>query len=288
MDEKLSNLRIFLQSKNLSEARAVDLIVKESSLDELKSLLKEVGDPSDIFSSGQSFMSSMDKLRDLVKGRNSAGTEHLSDIIDEDSGLTKLRRLVEDTFKPEDEQVAVQTSGQEEVSSYRPSTDRVSAQGLYSDLMAGIGNKNLCIAMVANAIGESNLYVNSNGDCGDYAKNRGIDTSKYPQVFRRPSRGRCCSFGLRQYNICGGLGISLLEEYGASKESSDIKKYEIITDYRKQLDFMIKHVQRKFNINENKSVDEWVKLFVYKVERPADKPGATARRQEIARGLAFA
>ena len=168
---------------------------------------------------------------------------------------------------------------------YKPSGSKLTPEALYADLMAGIGNKNLVIAMVANAIAESALFPNNNGDCKDYARNRGIDTSRYPTVFRHPERGRCCSFGLWQYNICAGLGISLLQAYGAERDSPDEQKYRIITDYRKQVDFMIGHVKKKFNVADNRTIDDWVKLFVYRVERPADMAGATTHRQEIARGL---
>ena len=48
---------------------------------------------------------------------------------------------------------------------------------------------------------------------------------------------------------------------------------------------MIGHVKKKFNVADNRTIDDWVKLFVYRVERPADMAGATTHRQEIARGL---
>jgi hypothetical protein len=163
---------------------------------------------------------------------------------------------------------------------------KVSASQLYNDLMAGLGNKNLCIAMVANAIAESALYPNINGDCGDYGKKKkGLDTSLYPNVFKKPKKGRCCSFGLWQYNICGGLGVRLLKHYGVSKDSPDEDKFPIITDYKKQVDFMIMHVKQKTNVQSEQSVDKWVDWFVRKVERPA-KPGrAVVKRQNIAAGL---
>jgi hypothetical protein len=163
-----------------------------------------------------------------------------------------------------------------------------SAARLYQDLFASLGNRELSIAMVANAEGESGIKANANGDCGSYGQSRnGIDTSKYPDIFRKPDRGECCSFGLWQFNICGGLGVGLLEHYGVSPDSSDAEKIPILTDYGKQVDFMAQYVSRKFNINQSKSIDEWVEMFVYQVERPADMAGATARRQEIARGLAI-
>ena len=170
---------------------------------------------------------------------------------------------------------------------------RVSAGQLYADLMAGIPNKNLCKAMVANAIAESGLRVNTNGDCGSYAKSRSdrsLDTSLYPNVFYKPRRGRCCSFGLWQYNICGGLGNSLLKAYGVGvgRDSTDAEKIAVLTSYEKQVAFMIKHVNRKAKVNSDHSVDWWVDWFVRKVERPANMDRAVVKRQNIARGLRLA
>jgi len=165
---------------------------------------------------------------------------------------------------------------------------RVSKGKLYSDLIAGIAYPNLCKAMVANAIAESSLYYNANGDCGNYAKSRkekSLDTSLYPESFRRPKRGRCCSFGLWQYNICGGLGNRLL---GSALNGSDEEKIAILISYEKQVQFMIAHVNRKIagiNSKESKSVDFWVEWFVRKVERPAKMDKAVVKRQQIARGL---
>ena len=165
---------------------------------------------------------------------------------------------------------------------------KVSAQQLFNDLKAGIANKNLCIAMVANAIGESGLYYNANGDCRmKSAKTRGIDTSKYKEVFKSPRRGSCCSFGLWQYQICSGLGVHLLNHYGVKKASSDAEKIAILTSYDKQVEFMVKHVNKigRLESRKDKSVDWWVEWFVKRVEVPADIPGAVAKRQRIAKGL---
>ena len=168
---------------------------------------------------------------------------------------------------------------------------RVSAIKLYQDLMAGIAYPNLCRAMVANAIAESALYYNNNGDCGSYAKSKGkksLDTSLYPDSFHKPKRGRCCSFGLWQYNICGGLGNSLL---GSALNGSDEEKIAILINYDKQVQFMISHVNSKIagiTSKEGRSVDYWVEWFVRKVERPAKADRAVAKRQQIARGLTLA
>ena len=167
---------------------------------------------------------------------------------------------------------------------------KVSAQQLYNDLIAGIPNKNLCKAMVANAIAESGLRSNVNGDCGRYAKRKGslaLDTSLYPADFYKPNRGGCCSFGLWQYNICGGLGNRLLKAYGADENSPDADKIKILTSYSKQVEFMIGYVKGRIDVTQAKTVDWWVDWFVRKVERPAKMDLAVVKRQKIARGLRF-
>ena len=63
------------------------------------------------------------------------------------------------------------------------------------------------------------------------------------------------------------------------------KKLEVLSDYRKQLDFMVAHVRRKTNVEEEKSVDDWVDWFVRKVERPANQDRSVVKRQRIADGL---
>jgi hypothetical protein len=164
----------------------------------------------------------------------------------------------------------------------------ISASKLYGDLKAGISDTNLCIAMVANAKGESGLSPYANGDCSSQTS-AGIDTSSRiaKKVFLKPGRRRCCSFGLWQYNICGGLGGALLKHYGASSSSTDREKIAILTSYDKQLKFMIMYTNRKAGkyIGKNKSVDWWVAWFVNNVERPADRAGAITKRPRLAKGL---
>tara|TARA_B100000131_G_scaffold318312_1_gene361946 strand:+ start:834 stop:1736 length:903 start_codon:yes stop_codon:yes gene_type:complete len=300
MRKKLLLLHSFLKHANLdNEAAELLTFLKTASRVSLSDLEQVVD--SEV---------SLEDLEDMV-GRVGLGTVSLEDLsraADRDSGdisIEDLERFIRgespSSSRGGDDQSDVPSgqssddirqiqeanSGSVQVSA-PASTGRVSEGKLYSDLMAGIGNSNLCIAMVANAIGESGMYPNINGDCGEYAENRGIDTSLYPNVFKKPDRGRCCSFGLWQYNICGGLGISLLEHYGASKDSPDEEKFPIITSYTKQVEFMIQHVKGEFDTTDPKTIDEWVRLFVYRVERPADMAGATIRRQEIARGLNLA
>jgi hypothetical protein len=171
------------------------------------------------------------------------------------------------------------------------STERISSRKLYSDLTSrGIG-ANLSKAMVANAIAESALIVNANGDCGDLARStKSLDTSLYPDKFWKPSRGGCCSFGLWQHNICGGLGRELLSANGLSEKSSDEAKISILTSYDKQLEHMVKYVKNHPQLpsDMNQSVNFWVKWFVDHVERPKKRVAAIDKRRSIAEGLNFA
>jgi len=166
-------------------------------------------------------------------------------------------------------------------SSYRTTSGQTGSIQLYNDLYSVLKNKNLCIAMVANAKAESNLKSDIAGDCGDYGKkhsDRAIDIS---------GKGLCCSFGLWQFNICGGLGISLLRAYGVDVDNSTVgEKMEILSSYDKQLEFMIAHVQRKTDVGQEKSIAEWAKWFVEKVERPKHQTEATRKRTDIAMGIA--
>jgi len=155
---------------------------------------------------------------------------------------------------------------------------RVSIQKLYSDLNAEISDENLCIAIVANAISESALIVNNNGD-GRNSYNGGIKTSNYPNVFYKPdkygSNSHCCSFGLFQYNICGGMGVGLLNYYGVQrgKGSTDEEKIRVLMSYENQIGYMIYYLKRnrfvQRNINTGKSANFWTEWFLVNVERPA-------------------
>ena len=167
---------------------------------------------------------------------------------------------------------------------------KVSIQKLYSDLNTQISDENLCIAMVANAVAESALIVNNNGD-GRNSRNGGIKTSNYPNVFYKPdkygSNSHCCSFGLFQYNICGGMGRGLLKYYGVQpgKGSTDEEKIRVLMSYEKQIGYMIYYVKSnsfvKRHINTGKSANFWTEWFLVNVERPASVlPGASPARKQ--------
>ena len=112
------------------------------------------------------------------------------------------------------------------------------ANKLYKDILTNLPNQNLAKAMVANAKGESGLNSKTAGDCGEYAeRNAG---SSIPIS----GKGRCCSFGLWQYNICGGLGTTFLQSYGSP--SSDQAKLAVVHDYQKNIDFMVSYLKKTY------------------------------------------
>lgn len=152
----------------------------------------------------------------------------------------------------------------------------VSSSKLLEDLDSELNNTNLSMALVANAIDESGLNVDIRGDGGKYAKTR------------RENIGGFCSFGLWQYNICGGLGVTLLKYYGVDVDTDpNDKKMEILGDYDKQVSFMINHIKNKGVVNQDKSVNDWIDWVVRKIERPADMEKAISNRQGIAKKLGY-
>ena len=159
------------------------------------------------------------------------------------------------------------------------SNERVSESALFFDLMSYIPNKNLCIAMVANAIHESGLNPGAAGDCGAYAAKRG------DKAISIKSKGLCCSFGLWQLNVCGGLGIKFLEQNGNPADQKD--RLELLSDYSKQISFMTSYIKSKYSslIRQEKSPEDWAEWFVREVERPADPDGASAKRRQTAERL---
>jgi peptidoglycan hydrolase-like protein with peptidoglycan-binding domain len=159
-------------------------------------------------------------------------------------------------------------------------TEKVSPSKLLSDLNSELNNDNLSKALVANAVGESSLNVGIAGDSGKYAMKS--------ERNRRRNVGGFCSFGLWQYNICGGLGVTLLDYYGVDvDDASPDEKMEVLSDYDKQVSFMINHVKRKGVVSQDKSVGEWIEWVVRKIEIPKDKESAIKKRIEHASRLGY-
>jgi hypothetical protein len=153
--------------------------------------------------------------------------------------------------------------------------DKVSPIKLLNDLKSyGLSDK-ASKGVVANAYGESGFNVKAKGDSGSYAgsSNRSINIEgkKY------------CSFGLWQFNVCGGMGVSFLKNYNISADSSnDEEKLRVLFDYNKQVEFMSKRIKEE-QINSEKDVKTWIDWIVDNVERPSDRYGAKMKRQEFAR-----
>tara|TARA_B100001094_G_scaffold131968_1_gene127764 strand:- start:11109 stop:11990 length:882 start_codon:yes stop_codon:yes gene_type:complete len=164
---------------------------------------------------------------------------------------------------------------------YSASGGTVSAEGLYGDLFSALRNRNLCIAMVANAISESNLNIGIAGDCGDYAKRRS------DRSIMIEGKGLCCSYGLWQYNICTrtSMGTRFLKANGDPQTNEE--KLKLLTDYGAQVDYMINTLQSRYSsvISDEKTVEWWVDWFVKNIERPRDVGGAIAKRTQTAQGL---
>ena len=150
----------------------------------------------------------------------------------------------------------------------------VSSQKLLNDIMSRGVNENAAKGLVANAFGESKLNVQAKGDSGSYAQksNKSI-----------PIGGkRYCSFGLWQYNVCGGAGIAFLNKFGSDASSSNIEdKLNVLFDYDKQIDYIVEKIkpeQRK----GDKDVLTWVDWIVDNIERPSDRTGAKRTRRQFA------
>lgn len=170
-------------------------------------------------------------------------------------------------------------SGKKEYN-FKSGSNNVSPNKLLNDLNSKLNNKNLAKGLVANAKGESGFNILARGDGGSYANK---DSEN-----KRRNVGGYCSFGLWQYNICGGLGLSLLKYYGVDPDNaSDEEKMEVLEDYDKQVSFMVNHIKEKGVVSEEKSVKEWIKWIVYNIERPSDKAGATKARIKYAEELGY-
>lgn len=162
-------------------------------------------------------------------------------------------------------------------------SQNLNSGSLYSALFSYLKNRNLCIAMVANAIHESRLQPGIAGDCGSYAEERS------DRSINIKSKGLCCSYGLWQYNICTrtSMGTRFLRYYGA-ESGTDEERLALLTDASKQIEYMVYYLQANYSgeIKEEKSVEEWTEWFVINIENPADHGGAISKRIPTAQDLA--
>ena len=155
---------------------------------------------------------------------------------------------------------------------------------LFTTLKHYLGNENLSLAMVANAVAESSMDPTAKGDGGAYADER---SDKSIEV----DGERYCSFGYWQYNICAGLGIDYLKAlvfpYVDMSDASDEDKLIKLESGPAQIAFMIRHVKEKAgsDYQDEKTINYWVEWFVREIEKPANIDEKVVERQKIAYDL---
>lgn len=225
--------------------------INESFIDDtIEFITDKGGDVVDFFSDIlDDPKSSVDKIKDAFSDESISSKDK-----------EKITDKINKTFKSDDDE--------SEISNYDES--KIQPSILFKKINSNLNNKKLSYALVANAFGESGFKCGAKGDGGEYAQSK----SKAINVGGK----KYCSFGLWQFNICGGLGISLLDYYEAS-DSSDEEKISILKDCDKQIEFMTQHINKKIkSVSKDKTIREWIKWIVYEIERPKDKENAVFRR----------
>ena len=153
-------------------------------------------------------------------------------------------------------------------------TNRVSPEVLYRDLMSAGLNSNLSKALVANARAESNFFIGIAGDQGTYARVR-FSNKSIPFDGKGPS----CSLGLWQFNICGGLGVQFMEYLALTHNNEDEKIYKAITKYENQIEFMVWYLTNIARTPESASAKKYIAWLVRNVIRPAEMNKAIKARK---------
>lgn len=154
--------------------------------------------------------------------------------------------------------------------------DSISPEMLFNDLFSQIKNKELVAGIIGNAYVESGLIVNNAGDEQLCSRTDKCVYSPYKKM-------NSCSFGLWQYNICGGLGEDFLSAHGNPKDEDS--KLEILQDYNKQVDFIIKKVLSYTDIINKRESPEWfAEWFCKTIERPSE--AALAKSMNLRTGYA--
>ena len=212
----------------------------------------------------------VDKIMDLVHLITDPIKEKLkSDFgIDFDEEKEKIKKKLEDLTGDERDEIEKEISkDSSEKSSEKSSVEslgkeKVSDTKLFKDLNNKLNYPELSAGLVANVKFESDFNYTAAGDGGSYANSKSqsinVDGKNY------------CSFGLFQMNICGGLGNEFLKYFNL-EESSSSEKYEALTDYDKQIEFITYYLKNKKSAPSGKSAEELSKWFTMNVERPTDK-----------------
>jgi hypothetical protein len=228
-----------------------------------------------------------DDAVEYLKDKGEDIIDYFKDILDiednseeesEELGVKDIEKIVSDDELSSDEIKKLEKKLED--SEYTVSEDyveehRILPQDLFKLVNSKIKDELISFALVANAYGESGFNCAATGDSGDYAQKK--------KESIRIGKKKYCSFGLWQFNICGGLGIKYLKAYSYENKTPK-EKLELLSDCNKQIEFMCSHIKEKIkDIKTKKSVLEWVEWIVLKVERPTDTAKATKKRQEWAR-----
>jgi hypothetical protein len=204
----------------------------------------------------------IDKIMDLVHLVTDPIKEKLKDKfdIDFDAEDEDIKKKLEDLSNDDHDKIKREISKDSSVESL--GKEKVSDTKLFKDLNNKLNYPELSAGLVANAKFESDFNYTSEGDGGSYANSKSqsinVDGKNY------------CSFGLFQMNICGGLGNEFLKYFNL-EESSSSEKYEALTDYDKQIEFITYYLKNKKSAPSGKSAEELSKWFTLNVESPTDK-----------------
>lgn len=204
----------------------------------------------------------IDKIMDLVHLVTDPIKVKLKDKfdIDFDAEDEDIKKKLEDLSNDDHDKIKREISKDSSVESL--GKEKVSDTKLFKDLNNKLNYPELSAGLVANAKFESDFNYTSTGDGESYANSKSqsinVDGKNY------------CSFGLFQMNICGGLGNEFLKYFNL-EESSSSEKYESLTDYDKQIEFITYYLKNKKSAPSGKSAEELSKWFTMNVERPTDK-----------------
>ena len=214
---------------------------------------------------------------DLIKNIKSMG-KPVFDFISKELGVDvdnedEAEEELEKASEEKKNKLKSKTEKEDSLSS--PSSGSVSYKKLFNDLKNRLKNPELAASLVGNAKFESGFEYTAMGDGGSYANTKPqsitVDGKKY------------CSFGLFQLNICGGLGNSFLKYHNIQK-SSKSKQLSYLTDYDKQIDFMVSYLKTDKTPPKGKSAEELTKWFTINVERPSDANSKSQKRASWVKG----
>jgi Tat protein secretion system quality control protein TatD with DNase activity len=176
--------------------------------------------------------------------------------------------------------------------------DNATVHRVYKDLTGAFGNQKLVSAIMSHIYHESKFYVNAFGDPEsdrDKWKDKGIDVSKfdvfdpYRQRSRRYRDGihRYVSFGLIQFQIGSGMGVSFLANGGIPTTASEETKVRHLINYNNQIEYIISYFRQKLGTDVQNLHNEayWVERLMQSINSRAPA-SSIAERTETAISLA--